>query len=57
MAKYILTYEDGKCPIGYEYVSGYMTMEGKWGDAHCRKIPKLRKLYPAEEFERRKFFS
>ena len=38
MSKYSLNYEDGKCPMGYEYVSGYMTMEGKWVDAHCRKL-------------------
>ena len=56
MSKYSLTYEDGKCPLGYEYVSGYMTMEGKWVDAHCRKLRRLKKPHPAEESEHRKFF-
>ena len=52
-----LDYEDGKCPMGYEYVSGYMTMEGKWIDAHCCKLRRLKKPDPTEESERRKFFS
>ena len=54
MSKYRHDYEDGKCPLGY--VSGYMTMEGKWVDAHCRKLRRLKKPDPAEESELRKFF-
>lgn len=55
--RYRIDYEDGKCPFGYEYVNGYMTMEGKWADSHCRKLRRLKKPDPAEESERRKFFS
>ena len=54
--RYRRDYEDGKCPMGYEYVNGYMTMEGKWVQSHCRELRKRNKPDPAEESELRKFF-
>lgn len=43
MRKYSMNYENGKCPIGYEFVDGYTDRYGKWHDSYCRKIRKYRK--------------
>ncbi len=37
--RYNLNYENGKCPMGYEYVSGYM-IAGREITPYCRKIRK-----------------
>ncbi len=55
-SRYSLNYEEGKCPMGYEYVNGYMTIEDKWVQSHCRRLRKRNKPDPAEESEHRKFF-
>lgn len=57
MKKYRMDYEEGRCPVGFEYIAGYMTLEGKWVDSYCRKLPRRKGYDPAEESERRKFFS
>ena len=57
MRKYRMDYEEGRCPVGFEYIASYMTMEGKWVDSYCRKLPRRKNYDPAEESERRKFFS
>jgi hypothetical protein len=41
MKRYSASYENGKCPMGYEFVEGY-TSRGIWHDSYCRKIKKLR---------------
>ena len=39
--KYSKDYEQGRCPMGYEYVAGYYS-QGVWHDSYCRKIRKVR---------------
>ena len=39
--RYSKDYEQGRCPLGYEFVSGYSS-HGVWHDSYCRKIPKVR---------------
>ncbi len=41
LRRYSKDYEQGRCPYGYEYVSGY-TSHGVWHDSYCRKIRKVR---------------
>lgn len=41
MKRYSMSYENGKCPRGYEFVAGY-TSQGVWHDSYCRKIKKVR---------------
>ncbi|MGP6207691.1 hypothetical protein ACNF42_06675 [Cuniculiplasma sp. SKW3] len=42
MKKYSMEYEGGKCPVGYEYVHGYLDQKtGKWVDSYCRKIKRV----------------
>ena len=49
--RYSKEYEQGRCPMGYEYVSGYSS-HGVWHDSYCRKIRKLR--YDPETREKEK---
>lgn len=35
-------YENGYCPLGYEYVEGHTNFNGTYTSSYCRKIPKIR---------------
>lgn len=39
--RYSKDYEQGRCPLGYEYVAGYYS-QGTWHESYCRKLRKLR---------------
>ena len=41
LRRYSKDYEQGRCPMGYEFVEGY-TSQGVWHDSYCRKIKKVR---------------
>lgn len=49
LKKYSPNYEGGKCPVGFEYVNGYME-KGVWVDSYCRKIKK----YRTDPYEKKK---
>jgi hypothetical protein len=49
LKKYSPNYEGGKCPVGFEYVNGYME-KGVWVDSYCRKI----KRYRTDPYEKEK---
>lgn len=40
--RYSKDYEEGRCPMGYEFVSGYTDSHSVWHDSYCRKIKKVR---------------
>lgn len=49
LKKYSISYENGKCPVGYEFVNGYFE-RGTWVNSYCRKIRK----YHTDPFEKAK---
>ena len=40
--RYRTDYENGRCPMGYEFVSGYNDSHMTWHDSYCRKIKKVK---------------
>jgi hypothetical protein len=49
LKKYSMSYENGKCAVGYEFVNGYYE-RGAWVDSYCRKIRK----YHTDPYEKQK---
>lgn len=48
MAKFNESYENGKCPYGYEFVEGYTDRNLVRHESYCRKL-KRKKFDPEEE--------
>ena len=42
LRKYDKGYEQGRCPYGFEFISGYNDSHSVWNDSYCRKIRKVR---------------
>lgn len=53
MRKFDPHYEDGKCPIGFEYINAYTDFRGHYHHAYCRKLqrPRIDKLREKQENE------
>ena len=49
--QYNPSYEDGKCPLGFEYVSGYIA-GGRSITPYCRKIKRFRFRDPITAHEK-----
>lgn len=52
MAKFNESYENGKCPYGYEFVEGYTDRNFIMHESYCRKIRKVR-IDPEEKHNQR----
>jgi hypothetical protein len=52
MAKFNESYENGKCPYGYEFVEGYTDRDFIMHASYCRKIRKVR-IDPEEKHNQR----
>ena len=50
--KYSETYEEGRCPLGYEYVESYRDRSGTFHRSYCRKIKKVSFTDPEEKYEK-----